>query len=237
MILQELTMPQFIKHLNVTKTILIPYGAIEEHGSHLPLNTDVAIIDEALKEVIKKRPVFLAPTIPYGVCTTTKNHPGTISITPQALRLLTEDIVRSVYAKGLRNVLLLSGHGGGLHMAALKEVAERLVEELDELSIAAVSPYEVIGKELSQICETKNDAHAGELETSLMLALKPELVNGLADEEYPALPKPFSVKDKVRYWPGGVWGNPKKATAEKGHKALQIIVDKVIELIDFVEKK
>lgn len=237
MIFEELTMTEFTESLNASKTVLIPFGAVEEHGTHLPINTDMLIINEALKEVVKRRKAFLAPPIYYGVCTTTKNHPGTVSITANTLRCLTEDVVRGFYQNGLRNMLLLSGHGGGLHMSAMKEVAEILVEELDDLSIAAVSPYDVLYRELSELCETKGDSHAGELETSLVLALRPELVKGRADEEYPTIPKPFSVKDKVKYWPGGVWGNPRKATKEKGIKALEIIINKVIELIDFVEKE
>ncbi len=235
-ILGNITMNEFKKYLNQTKTIVFPFGTVEEHGRHLPLNTDSFIIQEALKIVAKRKKFFLAPIVYYGVCTTTKNHPGTISITPETLRRLSFDLVIEAYKKGLHNLLLISGHGGSLHMSAIKETAEILIEKLKGIKIAVFSPYDLLWKELSEIAETPNDSHAGELETSMMLYLSPELVKGRAAEEYPTIPKPFSVKDKVKYWPGGVWGNPKKASAEKGKKAIKLITDKIAEILDRIEK-
>jgi creatinine amidohydrolase len=236
-ILENITMSEFKKYLRQTKTIVFPFGTIEEHGRHLPLNTDSLIIQEALKKVAKRKRFFLAPIVYYGVCTTTKDHMGTISITSETLRRLSFDLVMEAYKKGLRNILLISGHGGSLHMSALKETAEILVEELKGIRIAVFSPYDLLWKELSELAETPNDSHAGELETSMMLYLSPELVKGRAPEEYPKIPKPFTVKDKVKYWPGGVWGNPKKASAEKGKKAIEIITDKIVEILDKTERK
>ncbi len=235
-ILENITMNEFQKYLRKTKTIVFPFGTIEEHGSHLPLNTDSLIIQEALYVVAKKKKFFLAPIVYYGVCTTTKDHPGTISITPETLRRLSFDIVTDAYRKGLRNFLLISGHGGSLHMSALKETAEILVEKLKDIKIAVLSPYDILWKELSEITETPNDSHAGELETSVMLYLAPELVKGRAAEEYPKIPKPFIIRDKVKYWPGGVWGNPKKASVKKGEKAIKLLVDKIVEILDKIEK-
>lgn len=235
-ILENITMSEFKKYLKQTKTIVFPFGTIEEHGSHLPLNTDTFIVQEALKLVAQRKKFFLAPVLQYGVCTTTKDHPGTISITPETLRRFSFDLVNEAYKKGLTNFLLISGHGGSLHMSALKETAEILIEKLEGIKIGVLSPYDVLWKELSGIAETPNDSHAGELETSIMLYLSPDLVKGRAAEEYPNIPKPFVVKDKVRCWPGGVWGNPKKASADKGKKAMKLIADKIIEIIDRIEK-
>lgn len=234
--LENITMTEFKGYLKKTKTIVFPFGTIEEHGRHLPLSTDSLIIQEALKLVAKRRRFFLAPIVYYGVCTTTRDHPGTISISPETLRRLSYDLVTEAYKKRLRGFLLISGHGGSLHMSALKETAEVLVEELKGIKIAVLSPYDVLWKELSEIAETTNDSHAGELETSMMLYLSPRLVKGRSPEEYPKIPKSFVVKDKVRYWPGGVWGNPKKADIEKGKKATRIITDKIVEILDSIEK-
>jgi creatinine amidohydrolase len=235
-ILENITMTEFKKYLKQTKTIVFPFGTIEEHGSHLPLKTDAFTIEEALRMAAKKKKFFLAPVVYYGVCTTTKDHPGTISITAETLRRLSYDLVTEAYKKGLRNFLLISGHGGSLHMSALKETAEVLVEQLTDIKIAVLSPYDVLWKELSAIAETPNDSHAGELETSIMLYLAPELVKGRAAEEYPKIPKPFTVRDKVKYWPGGVWGNPKKATREKGERAMNLITDKIVEILGMIDK-
>jgi creatinine amidohydrolase len=232
---ENITMTEFKKHLHKTRTIVFPFGTVEEHGSHLPLNTDTLIIYEALKMIKKK--VFLAPPVYYGVCTTTKHHAGTINISPSTLRSLSRDMVVDSYKKGLRNFLLISGHGGGQHMAALKEVSEELIEELKGIKIAAFSPYDLLWKELSELSETENDSHAGELETSMMLYLAKDLVKGRAKEEYPQIPKPFIQKDYTRYWKGGVWGNPQKATVEKGEQALKIIVQAITDIIKDIEKK
>jgi creatinine amidohydrolase len=237
MILEHMTMTEFKKLLRKTKTIIFPFGTVEEHGRHLPLNTDTLIVYELLKRVLKKRTVFLAPPVYYGVCTTTKQYPGTIGITPETLRRLAQDLVVDAYHKGLRNIILISGHGGGLHMSALKEIAEILIEELEGMRIAVVSPYDILSKELSEVADTPFDSHAGELETSLVLYLSQKHVKGRSREEYPKIPKPLIVKDKLKYWPGGVWGNPELATRKKGEKAAKLIVDKVIEVIDLIEKK
>ncbi len=230
--MQYLTMSAFKRYLKQTKTIVFPFGTIEEHGSHLPLNTDALIIQEVLKKAAKTREFFLAPLVYYGVCTTTGDHPGTIGITPATLRRLSADLIKDAYRKGLRNFLLISGHGGSLHMSALKESAEMLVGELKSIQIAIFSPYDLLWKELAELAETPNDSHAGEIETSIMLYLAPDLVKGRPPLEYPKIPKPFIVKDKMKYWKGGVWGNPGKASREKGEKAVQLMVDAVVEVLD-----
>jgi len=234
--IEEITMEEFRKGLKKTKTLIIPFGTVEEHGRHLPLSTDTIIAVEVLRLVEEKRKVFIAPPLHYGVCTTTRLHPGTISITPETLRRITLDMVRDSFQKDIKNFILISGHGGGLHMNALKEVAEILVEEIKGIRIAVVSPYELLWKELSGIAETENDSHAGEIETSVMLALRPELVKGRSKEEYPSFPKPMVVKDKLKYWPGGVWGNPEKASREKGEQVIALILEKIIDIIDMIEK-
>jgi len=234
--IELITMEEFREGLSKTKTLIIPFGTVEEHGSHLPLGTDTMIAVEVLRLLQERRSVFVAPPLHYGVCTSTRLHPGTISITPETLRRLTLDIVRDSFRKGIRNFMLVSGHGGGLHMNALKEVAEVLVEELEGVRIAVVSPYELLWKELSEIAETENDSHAGEIETSVMLAIRPELVKGRSSEEYPSFPKPMVVKDKLKYWPGGVWGNPGKASSEKGQRVIELILEKIAGILDRLEE-
>ncbi len=236
MLLGEITMDEFKRGLRKTKTMIIPYGTVEEHGKHLPLSTDTMIAEECLRRVVQKKRAFLAPPVHYGVCTSTRMHPGTITIRPETLRMLTFDIVREAYKKGIRNFLLISGHGGGLHMNALKEVAEELVEEIDDLKIAVLSPWDICWEEISRIAETENDSHAGEIETSLILALRPDLVKGRSKEEYPRFPKPLVVRDKLKYWKGGVWGDPGKASKEKGERVIDLVVERISEVMDVLEK-
>lgn len=233
----EVTMKEFRKGVKKTSVLVVPFGSIEAHGDHLPLNTDTLIIREVVSKVAERNMgVFMAPPLQYGVCTSTAQHPGTITISTDSLRSIATDIVKGGHAQGFRKIVLVSGHGGGLHVAAMREVAEVLVAELDGLKIAAFSIYDVLGREAFEIAETKNDSHAGEMETSLMLHLAPRLVKGRSKEEYPEFPKPMSVKDKLKYWPGAVWGDPGKATKEKGERLFDLMVKKLEEVIAKVER-
>ncbi|MFH1625627.1 MAG: creatininase family protein [Pseudomonadota bacterium] len=236
MIIQEMTMPEFEAGLKKTRTVIIPIGTTEEHGPHLPLATDIIHLYEMVKEAARKTDVFVAPPVYYGLCRSTSEHPGTITISGDTFRNLIKDIVRSLYAQQMRNFVIISGHAGGTHMSSLVEVGETLLNELVEANIAVVSLFELIGKESSDIIETEGDGHAGELETSLILHSKPQLVKGLAESSYPMIPSYFLVRDKRKYWPTGVWGNPKKASAEKGKTVFGIAVEKIVSLKEEIEK-
>lgn len=237
MLVGEITMSEFRKGVRKSSVLIVPFGTVEAHGTHLPLNTDTLVIREAVRRVAERNmSVFMAPPIQYGVCTSTGPHPGTIGISASSLRLLASDIVKSGYAQGFRNIILVSGHGGSIHVSALKEVAEELVARLEGLKMAAFSIYEVIGREAAEIAETKGDSHAGELETSLVLHLAPRLVKGRSKEEYPDFPRPLVVKDKLKYWPGAVWGDPGKATAEKGERLFNAMVEKLEEVAGRLER-
>ncbi len=171
MILQEMTMAEFKRGLKKSRTLILPYGAVEAHGRHLPLNTDTLIMEEVAKAAVKVVDAFVAPALPYGVCTSTGLHPGTIGISAGTLRAITMDIVRDGFKKGLKNFVLISGHGGGLHVAAMKEAGEALTQEIEGIKIAALSIYEILGPEAFALAETENDSHAGEMETSAILYL------------------------------------------------------------------
>lgn len=237
MILGELTMKEFKEGLKKTRTLILPLGSVEAHGTHLPLNTDTLIMWEAVRDASERLGVFAAPPIQYGVCTSTGQHPGTIGITCESLRMMVSDIVRDAHKKGLKNFILISGHGGSLHVSALREAGEALTHELKGVKIAALSVYELIGKEAAEIAETRGDSHAGEIETSLVMHLAPKLVKGRSKEEYPKMPKPIIARDKLKYWPGAVWGNPLKASKGKGAKVFAVMADKVAALVREIEKR
>jgi creatinine amidohydrolase len=230
-----MTMTEFTSGLAKSRTLIVPYGTVEAHGTHLPLKTDTLIIEEVVKAASEAVEVFVAPALDYGVCTSTGAHPGTIGISAATLRAMTTDIVRDASGKGLLNFVLISGHGGGLHVAAMKEAATALIDEIEEIKIAALSIYEILGPEAFAIAETENDSHAGELETSMILHLAPGLVKGRSPKEFPKLPKPIIARDKLKFWPGAVWGDPTLADADKGERLFKIMVDKVVELVRRME--
>ena len=231
MLLGEVTMTEF-KRLSRRAVLIVPFGTVEAPGTPLPLNTDTLIMREVVKKLVEgRKDLLMAPPIQYGVCTSTAQHPGTIGISTSTLRAIISDIVRNAHSHGIRKIILVSGHGGGLHVSAMKEAAEELVATLDGLRMAAFTIYDVIGKEARDLAETENDSHAGEMETSLMLHLAPRLVNGRSKEEYPSFPRPLVVKDKLKYWPGAVWGNPGKATKEKGERLFNVMVSRLDEVV------
>lgn len=235
MILEDITMKDFEDGIEKTRTVIVPLGTVEEHGTHLPLGTDTIHALETAKMTAQKAEVFVAPPIHYGVCTSTADHPGTLSISADTLRVLLDDLVHCLYSKGLRSIILLSGHAGGLHMSAMKEIAEDACRNFPDLNMAVLSVFDLITSNYKEVIETPMDSHAGEGETSGMLFLRPDLVKGRAKEEYPKRISYFITKDKLKYWPGGVWGNPEKATREKGEKLIRKAVEEMVKIVNDIK--
>jgi creatinine amidohydrolase len=235
MIIEELTMPEFEEGLGRTRTVYLPFGSVEEHGLHLPLSTDTIQAYEVGKKAALLIPLFVAPPLPYGNCRSTSCHPGTISIRTDTLKMLLKDIVRSLQGQGLRNFIVLTGHAGGAHRMALQDAGEELLAELPHIRMAVVTEYDLAMKEGRSIIETRDDAHAGEIETSRILHSHPQLVKGSSPEEYPTFPTGILVRNKRSFWPGGVWGDPSKATAGKGERLEELVVAKVVALVRALE--
>jgi creatinine amidohydrolase len=236
---ENLTMPGFEAERRKTRTVILPVGSLEEHGPHLPLGTDTFHALELARRVAQQTPVLVAPPIFYGMCRSTREHPGTVSISGETLRGLLLDLGREFYRQGLRNLLLVSGHAGGTHMCALVEAGETLLQELPEARVAVVNLLELLREVLGarpDLVKTRGDSHAGEVETALMLAAHPELVRGTAPAEWPSFPKYVLVRDKRRHWPGGVWGDPAAASAAQGEEILAAEVQRLSALIAALEK-
>jgi creatinine amidohydrolase len=234
-IIEDMTMAEFEQGLQQTRTIFIPVGSVEEHGSHLPLSTDTIQAYEVGKAAALRMPLFVAPPIHYGNCRSTSTHPGTISITTATLRMLIKDVVRSCYSQGLRNFVVLTGHAGGAHRMALQDAGEELLVEFADIAMAVVTEYELAKHEGQEIIETPGDSHAGEIETSRILHTHPHLVKGAGVAEYPTYPTGILVRNKRKYWPNGVWGDPTKASAEKGRRLHELVVEKVVALAKALE--
>jgi len=231
MLITDMTMQEFEAGLAISRTVIVPFGSIEEHGSHLPLGTDTFHAYELAKLTATLTKVFVMPPVWYGLCRSTSQHPGTIGIASPALRELVMSMCRSMYAQGLRQFVLISGHAGGTHMATILDSADNLIEELPDAGFAVLSILDLIAGLPDGLIETPEDAHAGEVETSLMQFLKPELVTGTSSREFPEFPKFIIVRDKLRYWPGGVWGDPSKASKAKGQRILKEEARLLAELV------
>ena len=235
MLIEEMTMSEFEEGLKICKTSYIPFGSVEEHGSHLPLSTDTIEAYEVGKRAAERIPLFVAPPVHYGSCRSTSRHPGTISISTGTLKSLLKDIVRSLRLHGIANFVVLTGHAGGSHRMALQDAGEELIAEFADINMAVVTEYDLAKEAGAHLIETRGDAHAGEIETSRIMHSHPHLVKGVGAAEYPNFPTGILVRDKRSFWPGGVWGDPAKASAEKWRILESVEADKVVELVRALE--
>ncbi len=238
--LEELSSEEFKELVKVIKTIIIPIGSIEAHGPHLPLGTDLFTIYELSYLLAKELKIFLAPPLYYGLCRSTETLPGTISLRGETLKNFLLDLIESFYKQGLRRFILFSGHAGGTHKAYLIDTAETFLKQREDTSFLVADIISLLRDILAELGIPEKDSHAGEWETSLILYFREDLVRDLekAFEDYPSFPKFQVVKKKETYWSSGIWGNPLKATKEKGEIIAQKFLFKIkILLQEFLEGK
>lgn len=236
MIVNDLTMAEFEAGLRQTRTAILPVGSVEEHGLHLPLGTDTLQMWEVAVRAAQEVPAFVLPSLHYGYCRSTRDHPGTIGISLETLRRTVFDVAGSAYRQGIRGLIVASGHASALHMAALEEAGEGLVEAWNDLEVAVVCEY-LWAREARTIVETIDDGHAGEIETSRVLAVNSRLVKGTSPEEYPRFSKPFIPRNKRAGWLGGVWGDPSKGSRDKGERLYTLSAKRMATLIREMETR
>jgi creatinine amidohydrolase len=162
-----------------------------------------------------------------------------VSISVDALRPLLLSVGREFCRQGMRRLVFISGHAGGTHMSAILEAGEQLLAELPAVKVAVVNLLELLREVVAEqpdLVHTRGDSHAGEVETAIMMAAYPDLVQGTAPEEWPKFPKYELVRNKRRYWPGGVWGNPAPATAAQGEAILAAEAERLSLVISALEE-
>jgi creatinine amidohydrolase len=233
--IDQISRDVFEKAVTKNDLVILPVGAVEQHGPHLPLGTDFFHAERLARATAEIAGCLVAPTLTYGVCRSTALFPGTLSIRPETLKALTFDVGAALFRHGLKRLLMVTGHAGSGHLPVLIEAGEALRDEFKGTTIAVVNVldllYEVY-EETSDLITDTNDGHAGEIETSLMIHLHPELIDGTAGAEYPTFPKYILSRDPRKYWPGGVWGDPTRASQDKGKKIFEAEVAKLVQLID-----
>ncbi|UCE74844.1 MAG: creatininase family protein, partial [Methanomassiliicoccales archaeon] len=166
MYLDELTMSEFKEKVNDSTVVILPIGAIEEHGPHLPLCTDSIQPEYVAEKVAEATKALIAPPIRYGFCSSTKNFPGTMTISFDTLRSLIYDILSEFVRNSIKNIVVLSGHAGKTHMTALRLAAEKVVRE-NEANIMVLSEYDLFYDLISRDTTIPNsDGHSGLIETS-----------------------------------------------------------------------
>lgn len=226
--LGEMTSPQFAA-LQPKPPLLVPVGIVEEHGPHLPLDTDTIQAIATCEAVAKRIGAMVAPAIAYGNCSSTRNFPGSFSLSFDAVRIIAREVLLDCDRHEIQTVAFISGHAGGAHMRALKLAAEEIVQGRGHMRVFVLSDYELLGGFEHPF--PKWDGHAGGLETSRMLALRPDLVKGTAKAHQVRFPDFLVEPHPERHFPSGVMGDPTLATPEIGHRANAWIVDRLVEVL------
>lgn len=226
--LGEMTSPEFAA-LAPKPTLLVPIGIVEEHGPHLPLDTDTIQAIATCEAVAERIGGLVAPALSYGNCSSTRNFPGSFSVSFDTLRALAREMLLDCARHDIRTVAFVSGHAGGAHMRALRLAAEEVVHLHPQMRVFVLSDYELVGGLDTPF--PKWDGHAGGLETSRMMALRPDLVKGTAAAHQVKFPDFLIEAHPEKRFPSGVMGDPTLATAEIGRRANAWIVDRLVEVL------
>lgn len=215
------------------KNVIIPLGAIEAHSDHLPLSTDSILVEEYCSRLAKETDSLLLPVIPFGQVWSLQNAPGSIQIEEETFVKLLVDVLISLSRNGVKMATMVSSHFGNVN--AMKAAARRVYEKYPIKVIYFIYPGI---NETREIFENLNShsffIHADEVETSLMMHVKPEAVHmELVKEGL------VNVPGEVDYTPvrwtefseNFIIGDATKSSPEKGKKALDIIVKRASEII------
>jgi creatinine amidohydrolase len=230
---------------------VLPLGATEPHNLHLPYGTDTFeadVIGENICEAAQARgaKVVLLPTIPYGTETNQMAFPLAMNVNPTTLFAVITDLVDSLARHGIRKIVLLNSHGGN----DLKPLVRELYGKTPAW-LFLCNWYRVLDDMREKLFEHPDD-HAGEMETSLALAFFPQLVarkpdGSLAADDGAVRPTKFEAVNRgwvsiTRPWhlltTNSGAGNPHQATAEKGQRFMQALVDRLATfLVELSEAK
>ena len=220
-------------------TAVFAIGSTEQHGPHLPLITDSLIGDViALKVAEKLGNALQAPTIRVGLSEHHLSFPGTISLKPETLKAVIHDFVDSLKTHGFKTIVLLPSHGG--NFATVGKVVEELQQKHPDLKIVGFTDLQAFVNAMitysGEYGVTAYDAgaHAGESETSFILALAGDLVQ--TDRYAPGYLGPLGEKEvNIIFEQGmpalsekGVLGDPTTATAERGEVYIEKTADFVV---------
>jgi creatinine amidohydrolase len=219
--------------------VVLPIGATEQHGPHLPVSVDCLIVQEILKVAIEKlgkdTPVLILPTQKIGLSTEHLDFKGTLTHSPELMIKIWMELADSLARAGVKKLLLFNAHGG--HQG-LMEIVAREIRAKHKMIVYSASWYQLPLKEdvlaLFDASEHRFGIHGGAIETSIILATHPDLVDvgafqnftstaQVRAEKYPILGNSKSAKlawMMQDYNPSGVVGDLSQASAAKGQALL-----------------
>jgi creatinine amidohydrolase/Fe(II)-dependent formamide hydrolase-like protein len=243
---EKYTWPEIEQRLEKSDTAILPCGAIEQHGPHLPLDVDyydaVYLARKVAAACSHPRP-FVLPPVPYGVSYHHEDFKGTISVRNETLGNFIYDIGMNLAHNGIRKLIILNGHGD--NVPTLTYAAQMI--NRDAQIFVCVETGETSDGDIYDLIDSKNDIHAGEIETSTTMAVRPEVVRtdkmvaetmnfGSAYLDYTSdSGVPWYVRTR-KISNSGVMGDPTKATAEKGKKMWQIMIAHLVEFVEEIKK-
>lgn len=212
-----------------TKSAIIPLGSLEQHGQHLPVATDCLIADHISKEAARRLEYFVFPVLPYGI--SFEHSPMfNVSVHDSTLSNILCDICISITNLGIKKIVIINGHHG--NMGVLQYISQNTFKKIpDDSAIHVINYWSLMNEKFD---------HAGKVETSILLAVKPALVKmDKAKSSSRTLLKSSEAYRSMTCRPGsfpeltgnGVWGDPKLATVEMGKELLHEINENVIRLI------
>lgn len=249
MLLSEMTWCE-IAALNRSILAVVPFGATEQHGPHLPMETDELIgreISHRLDKACDGR-LLVLPTQWLGLSTHHMNFPGTLTASIETFLALATEIIGSLAQAGFKNILVLNSHGG--NTAILDVALTKLRLQYPCARVVLVTYWNIAAEQLRALRESTQGGmgHACELETSLLLAAKPEVVR---TESLQAAGRwsssPFLAKDMLaagsvtisrtfdEISENGAVGDPRTASAEKGERFFAAIVSQLVKLVNELE--
>jgi creatinine amidohydrolase len=232
-LLAECTYADFKEKL--PEVAVLPFGATEPHNLHLPYATDnieADLVGEAICRAAYEQDAWCVclPTMPYGTETNQHRFPFAMNVQPSTVLAVLRDLVESLERTGIKKAVILNSHGGNEFKGMLRELFGRTSVQLFLID------WYTVGKDRYKEFFTHDDDHAGEMETSLILHARPELVDlAAADPGAVAAVRFESVRKgwvKVtRPWhlltTNSGAGDPRHATAEKGERFLAFLVERL----------
>ena len=237
----KLTWPEMNDAIELGKVVLLPTGSTEQHGAHLPLDTDLFLVESVCRELGRRAPdkVLVLPGVPYGLNMHHFDFPGTIHVEPQHFIDFCADVLKSVAYHGFRRMAVINGHGSNMPMVDL--IARRVV--LETPAICCAFGYYNMGRDESlKGLESGVYAHADEWETSLYLHFAAERVQmdkAVPDTDRVGRTMTSDSTTNVRFndfwgrWTKtGVHGDPTKASHEKGRRIADAIMKEMLVWLD-----
>jgi creatinine amidohydrolase len=228
--LELLDSRSFERRVATNPLVIVPVGALEAHGPHLPLGADQIQAEATAAALAERMDGLVAPTLPYGSAPGARRFPGTISLSIAQLETHAAGVLDELARGGVRRILVLSGHAERGHMAALREAGDATMRARPGVRIVVLSDYDFV-YELRGTLAPASDGHAGLLETSRVLALAPESVGAarpvVENRHSPFVPGPASEAE----WPESVMGDTRGASAEIGRRVQAHVLDRLAETV------